>query len=107
MVVDQYDVYLINLDPTVGGEIKKTRPCVVVSPNEMNHAISAVIIAPMTTKTRDYPTRVPIRFQGKSGWIVLDQLRTVDKSRLVRRLGSIGKEAVGQVKEVIAEMLVS
>lgn len=106
MVVDQYDVYLINLEPTVGSEIKKTRPCLVVSPNEMNHAISTVIIAPMTTKSRDYPTRVPIRFQRKSGWIVLDQLRTVDKRRLVRRLGSIGKEAVGEVKRVIAEMLV-
>jgi mRNA interferase MazF len=89
-----------------GNEIEKTRPCVVVSPNEMNHATSTVMIAPMTTKSRDYPTRVPIRFRQKSGWIVLDQLRTVDKRRIVRRLGSIGNEAVGEVKRVLAEMLV-
>jgi mRNA interferase MazF len=106
MVVDQYDVYLINLDPTVGNEIKKTRPCVVVSPDEMNHALSTVIIAPMTTKSRDYPTRVSINFQRKSGWIVLDQLRTVDKRRFVRRLGSIRERAVREIKRVLAEMLI-
>lgn len=96
MVVDQYDVY----------QIEKTGPWVVISPNEMNHAISTVIIAPMTSKSRDYPTRVPISFQRKPGWIVLDQLRTLDKRRIVRRLGSIGREAVGEVKRVLAEMLV-
>ena len=106
MVVDQYDVYLINLDPTVGNEIKKTRPCVVISPNEMNHAISTVIVAPMTSKSRDYPTRVPISFQRKPGWIVLDQLRTIDKRRIVSRLGSIGREAVTEVKRLLAEMLI-
>jgi mRNA interferase MazF len=106
MVADQYDVYLVNLDPTVGNEIKKTRPCLVLSPNEMNHNVSTVIIAPMTTKSREYPTRVAVEFQGKQGWIVVDQLRTVDKRRLVRRLGSIDEATVGAVKETIAELLV-
>ena len=86
MVVERFDVYLINLDPTVGSEIKKTRPCLVVSPDEMNRHIATVIVAPLTTKGKGYPTRVPCRFLGKKGLIVLDQLRTVDKTRLVKRL---------------------
>ena len=106
MVVDQYDVYLVSLDPTTGSEIKKTRPCLIISPNEMNHHISTVIIAPMTTKSRDYPTRVAVEFQQKRGWIVLDQLRTVDKRRLVRKLGSIEEHTVRAVKETLAELLV-
>src|SRR3972149_4488757 len=92
MVVKRFEVYLINLDPTVGREIQKTRPCLVVSPDEMNRYISTVIIAPMTTKGRDSPSRVNCRFQGKDGQIVLDQLRTVDKARLVKRLGKIPAE---------------
>ena len=106
MVVDQYDVYFVSLDPTTGSEIKKTRPCLIISPNEMNHHISTVIIAPMTTKSRDYPTRVAVEFQQKHGWIVLDQLRTVDKRRLVRKLGSIEEHTVRAVKETLAELLV-
>lgn len=102
----QYDVFLIALDPTVGHEIKKARPCVVVSPDEMNQHISTVIIAPMTTKSHDYPTRAPIRFQGKDGWIVLDQIRTVDKVRLIEKLGEVDKGAVRKIKAVIKEMLV-
>ncbi|HOG94565.1 MAG TPA: type II toxin-antitoxin system PemK/MazF family toxin, partial [Opitutaceae bacterium] len=86
MVVQRFDVWLVTLDPTVGSEIRKTRPALVVSPDEMNAHISTVIIAPMTTKGRNYPTRVPCTFQGKTGEIVLDQLRTVDKTRLVKRL---------------------
>src|SRR5512136_1789714 len=89
MVARRFDVYLVNLDPTVGSEIQKTRPCLVVSPDEMNRHIASVIVAPMTTKGRLYPTRVPCRFQGKDGQIVLDQLRTVDRERLVRCLGQI------------------
>ncbi|MCR5080036.1 MAG: type II toxin-antitoxin system PemK/MazF family toxin [Treponema sp.] len=106
MVVNQYNVYLVNLDPTVGYEIKKTRPCLVISPDEMNHNIDTVIIAPMTTKSHAYPTRIPVKFDGKKGWIVLDQIRTVDSIRLVKHLGKITKKEVSEVKRVIKEMLV-
>ena len=85
--MNRFDVYLVNLDPTVGHEIRKTRPCLIISPDEMNHHIRTVIIAPMTTKGRSYPTRVPCTFKGKSGQIVLDQIRTVDSVRLVRKVG--------------------
>ena len=103
-MVARFEVHLINLDPTVGHEIKKTRPCLVISPNEMNRDIGTVIIAPMTTKGRAYPTRVAVRFQGKDGQIVLDQIRTVDNVRLVRRLGVISKSAQDAVLSVLAEM---
>ena len=106
MEIEQYEVFLINLDPTIGHEIKKTRPCVVISPDEMNQNIQTVIIAPMTTKSHDYPTRVKVKFQSKSGWIVLDQIRTVDKRRLVKRLGRITRSEIEKVKYVIKEMLV-
>jgi len=106
MVANQYEVFLINLDPTVGHEIKKTRPCLVISPDEMNHTIRTVMVAPMTTKSRPYPTRVPVEFEGTAGWVVLDQIRTVDGVRLIRRLGSINKKEILQVKAVIKEMLV-
>ena len=105
-VISQYDVYLINLDPTVGHEIKKTRPCLVISPDEMNDNISTVIIAPMTTKSHSYPTRVSLKFNGIDNWIVLDQIRTVDNIRLVKKLGTIGKKEISKVKSVIKEMLV-
>ena len=106
MVVNQYNVYLVNLDPTVGHEIKKTRPCLVISPDEMNHNIDTIIIAPMTTKSHSYPTRIPVRFDEKQGWIVLDQIRTVDSIRLVKHLGKITKKEVSEVKRIIKEMLV-
>jgi mRNA interferase MazF len=101
---NRFDVYLINLDPTQGSEIKKTRPCLVISPDEMNHFISTVIVAPMTTKGRDYPTRVTCEFQGKQGQIVLDQIRTVDKSRLIRKLGKIDKNSQMEVLAILTEM---
>jgi len=104
MEVKRFDVYLVNLDPTVGKEIKKTRPSLVVSPDEMNRFISTVIVAPMTTKRRQYPTRVSCRFQGKRGQIVLDQLRTVDKVRLVKKLGQIGPKTRQTVLAVLGEM---
>jgi mRNA interferase MazF len=104
MVVKRFEVYLVNLDPTIGSEIQKTRPCLVVSPDEMNRHITTVIVAPMTTEGQPYPTRVPCRFQGKGGQIVLDQLRTVDKVRLVRRLGRISAETQRAVLDVLAEM---
>ena len=89
MVVKRFDVYLVNLDPTIGSEIKKTRPCLVISPDEMNRNIRTVIIAPMTSAQKEYPTRLSCTFQKKKGQIVLDQLRTIDKARLIRRLGTI------------------
>ncbi|MBD2124444.1 type II toxin-antitoxin system PemK/MazF family toxin [Trichocoleus sp. FACHB-262] len=104
VVAKRFDVYLVNLDPTIGSEIQKTRPCLVVSPDEMNRNISTVIIAPMTTKGREYPTRVACRFQGKDGQIVLDQLRTVDKVRLVKRLGRISATTQKLVLTVLTEM---
>ena len=104
MEVNRFEVFLVNLDPTLGHEIKKTRPCLVVSPDEMNHFISTVIIAPMTTKSRKYPTRVTCKFKGKSGEIVLDQIRTVDKKRLVKKIGSIGLETQRKTIAVLQEM---
>ncbi len=89
MVVGRFDVFLVNLDPTVGSEIQKTRPCLVISPDEMNRSVRTVIIAPMTSQGKTYPTRVACTFGGKTGWVVLDQLRTVDKQRLVRKLGRL------------------
>ena len=107
MVIKQYDIFLISLDPTVGHEIKKSRPCIIISPDEMNQYISTVIIAPMTTTSHDYPTRIPLEFQNKHGWAVLDQIRTVDKKRLVKRLGHINNsKTVKHIKSVIKEMLV-
>ncbi len=104
MVVERFEVYLVNLDPTVGREIKKTRPCVVVSPDEMNAHLATVIVAPMTTKGRPYPSRVRCQFQGKEGQIVLDQLRTVDKTRLAKRLGRISPATQQTVIAVLVEM---
>jgi mRNA interferase MazF len=106
--VKRFDVFLVNLDPTVGAEIQKSRPCVVISPDEMNRNIATVIIAPMTTLVRaNYPTRIPCAFEGKNGQIVLDQLRTVDKSRLIKQLGRInGKEqenVLSALHELFAE----
>lgn len=104
MAVSRFDVYLVSLDPTVGSEIKKTRPCLVVSPDEMNRHIRTVIVAPMSTKGRQYPTRVVCRFKGKSGQVVLDQIRTVDNARLVRRLGRLGGDTGARVLGVLGAM---
>jgi len=104
MVVKRFDVYLINLDPTIGGEIRKTRPCLVISPDEMNRFIRTVIVAPMTTKGTAYPTRVTCKFRGRHGQIVLDQIRTVDKSRFVTRLGRLENQTQGQVLSILGEM---
>jgi mRNA interferase MazF len=104
MEVNRFDVFLVSLDPTLGHEIKKTRPCAIVSPDEMNHHIGTVIIAPMTTKGRDYPTRVPCTFQGVDGQIVLDQIRTVDKTRLAKKLGRLSPAASDRVLNVLIEM---
>lgn len=104
MVVKRFEVHLVNLDPTVGREIRKAWPCLVISPDEMNRYIGTVIVAPMTTKGRDYPTRVQCSFKGKEGQVVLDQIRTVDKSRLVQKLGRIDKETQEEVLSILAEI---
>jgi mRNA interferase MazF len=98
------EVWLVTLDPTEGSEIRKTRPCVVVSPDEMNRHLRTVIVAPMTTAERLYPTRVALRFQGKSGQAALDQLRAVDRQRLVRKLGAISAKTAQAISSVLAEM---
>ncbi|MBW2605201.1 MAG: type II toxin-antitoxin system PemK/MazF family toxin [Deltaproteobacteria bacterium] len=89
MVANRFDVYLTNLDPTIGSEIKKTRPCLIISPDEMNKHIRTVIVAPMTTAGKDYPTRVSCTFKKKKGQIVLDRIRTIDKARLIKNLGTV------------------
>jgi mRNA interferase MazF len=104
VVVNRFEVYLVILDLTIGGEVRKTRPCLVISPNEMNHYIATVIMAPMTTKGRDYPSRVNCSFRGKRGKVVLDQIRTVDKKRLVQKLGVIDRKTQSRVLSVISEM---
>lgn len=104
MVIDRFSVYLINLDPATGVETAKTRPCVVVSPNELNRAVATVIVAPMTTVRRGWPTRVELTFDGKTGEIALDQIRAVDKSRLIRRLGKISPEVAESVLDTLGEL---
>jgi mRNA interferase MazF len=104
MAVNRFEVHLVNLDPTVGSEIQKTRPCLVVSPDEINHHIRTVIVAPLTTQGKPYPTRVPCRFKGKDGQVVLDQIRTVDQSRLIKKLGKIDSKTAAAVLDVLQEM---
>lgn len=104
MVMERFSIHLITLDPAIGAETAKTRPCVVLSPNELNRAVATVIIAPMTTVRRGWPTRVPVEFQGKRGEIALDQLRAVDKSRLVKRLGKLDGETGETVLDVLGEL---
>ena len=104
MVVNRFDVYLINLDPTIGSEIQKARPCLLISPDEMNRHIRTVIVAPMTTAGKDYPTRVPCKFKKKKGQIVLDQIRTIDKTRLIKKLGSINPETQLEVISILQRL---
>ena len=104
MVVNRFDVYLINLDPTIGSEIQKARPCLIISPDEMNRHIRTVIAAPMTTAGKDYPTRISCKFKKKKGQIVLDQIRTIDKTRLIKKLGSINPETQLEVISVLQRL---
>ena len=103
MIFSQYSIVLVNLDPTIGSEIKKTRLCVIISPNEMNFNINTVIVAPMTSKSRSYPTRVKI---DDNSFVVLDQIRTIDKQRIIKKLGELDIETILQIKQIIREMLV-
>lgn len=104
LVVRRFDVFLIALDPTVGRVIRKTWPCLIVSPDEMNRHLGTVLVAPMTTRGQPYPTRVPCRFRGKGGFVALDQVRAVDRSRLIRRLGRLGAPAQDEVLAVLGEL---
>jgi len=102
----RYEVYLINLDPTIGKEIKKTRPCVIISPDEMNRNISTVIVAPLTSSQKNYPTRINCQVQSKHGQIVLDQIRTVDKIRLIKKIDVINKKTRLKLHKVLTEMFI-
>lgn len=106
MDLKQYQIVLVNLDPSMGSEIKKTRPCVIVSPDEMNKYLQTIIIAPMTSQSHHYPTRIPVKHNNKKGWIVLDQLRTIDKLRIVKILGLLSENEICKLKAIIKETLV-
>ena len=103
MEIKQYQIILVNLDPTIGSEIKKTRPCVVISPDEMNKYLQSIVIAPMTTSSKSYPTRVEIILDHKTGWIILDQIRTIDKQRIIKELGKFSKSVIKEVKMIMKE----
>lgn len=106
MEIRQYDLVLVNLAPTIGSEMKKTRPCLVISPNEMNMYLQTIVIAPVTSTSRDYPTRVSINQESIKGWIVIDQIRTIDKRRIVKILGKLNNPEIEKVKDVIQETFV-
>lgn len=106
MDLKQYQIVLVNLDPTVGSEMKKTRPCVIISPNEMNKHLQTIVVAPMTSSSKTYPTRVEINHDNKKGWIVLDQIRTVDRQRIVKFLGNLTDKETKKVKEILRETYV-
>lgn len=100
----RFEVWLVSLDPTIGSEIQKTRPCVIISPDEMNNNIATVIIAPLTSATKDYPSRIITMFKGKKGQVVLDQIRTVDKSRLIKKLGTLSEISQKKVINILHQM---
>ena len=106
MDLRQYQIILVNLDPTIGSEIKKTRPCVIISPNEMNKYLNTIVIAPMTSSSKNYPTRIEINHDNKKGWIVLDQIRTVDRKRIIKILGNLTEKEFKKVKDVLRETFV-
>ena len=106
MEIKQYQIVLVNLDPTIGSEIKKTRPCVIISPDEMNKYLRTIIVAPMTTTPRKYPSRIEVKHDQKIGWIVIDQIRTIDKQRIVKTLGRLSQPEIKEVKSVIKETFV-
>ena len=104
--MNQYDIVLVNLDPTIGSEIKKTRPCVIVSPDEMNRHLQTLVVAPMTTTPHQYPTRIQIMHNDKTGWIAIDQIRTIDRTRIIKTTGKLSKSEMKEVKLVIKETFV-
>ncbi len=106
MELNQYQIVLVNLDPTIGSEIKTTRPCVIISPNEMNKYLRTIVISPMTTKSKKYPTRIEVKHERKIGWIVLDQIRTIDKQRIVKTLGRLSKPEIKELKAIMKETFI-
>ncbi|MCK5822683.1 MAG: type II toxin-antitoxin system PemK/MazF family toxin [Bacteroidales bacterium] len=106
MELSQYQIVLVNLDPTIGSEIKKTRPCVIISPNEMNKYLQTIVVAPMTTKSKKYPTRIEVKHDRKIGWIVIDQIRTIDKQRIIKILGRLSKPEVKEIKSIMKETFI-
>ena len=106
MDLKQYQIVLVNLDPTVGSEMKKTRPCVIISPNEINKYLQTIVVAPMTSSSKTYQTRVEINHDNKKGWVVLDQIRTVDRQRIVKLLGNLTDKETKKVKEILRETYV-
>ncbi len=107
MEIKQYQIVLVNLDPTIGSEMKKTRPCVILSPNEMNKYLRTIVIAPLTSHSKHYPTRVAVRHNKSAGWVVLDQIRTVDRQRIVKVLDQLSEKEIFNVKNVIQETFVA
>lgn len=106
MELNQYHIVLVNLDPTIGSEMKKTRPCVVISPNEMNKHLQTIVVAPMTSASKAYPTRVEVNHNKTSGWLVIDQIRTIDRTRIIKVLGTLSDKEVRMVKSIIQETYV-
>ena len=104
--VNQYDIVLVNLDPTIGSEMKKKRPCIVISPNEMNKFLQTIVVAPMTSSSKPYPTRVEVKHNGSKGWIAIDQIRTIDRIRIVKRFETLTDKEIEKVKSVIKETFV-
>jgi mRNA interferase MazF len=104
--ISQYDIVLVNLDPTIGSELKKTRPCIVLSPNEMNRYLQTIVIAPMTSSSKPYPTRVEVQQTKTKGWVVIDQIRTIDRARIVKKFGTLSETEIEKVKSVIQETFV-
>ena len=107
MEIKQYQIVLVNLDPTIGSEMKKTRPCVVISPDEMNKYLQTIVLAPMTSSSKPYPTRVEVKHNKTKGWIVLDQIRTVDRKRIVKLFNSLTDKEIYKVKSIIQETYVN
>ena len=106
MELIQYSILFINLDPTVGSEIQKTRPCVIISPNEMNKYLNTIVIAPMTSSLKEYPTRIRVKYKDKIGMIAIDQIRKVDKKRIIKILGELSKSEIKQTKDILKETFV-
>ncbi|RLD73681.1 MAG: type II toxin-antitoxin system PemK/MazF family toxin [Bacteroidetes bacterium] len=106
MDLNQYQIVLVNLDPTIGSEIKKTRPCVIISPDEMNKHLRTIIVTPMTNRSKKYPTRIEVKHDRKTGWIVIDQIRTIDKQRVIKVLGRLSKPEIKKVKLVMKETFI-
>ena len=106
MELNQYQVVLVQLDPTIGSGIQKTRPCVIISPNEMNHHLRTITIAPLSATSKKYPTRIQVQHNNQIGWVVLDQIRTIDKARIIKKFGFLSEEEIKSCKQVIREIFV-